>query len=293
MAAMLRPHLGCSDMDPHGRPNVTPYDALAGSLLRGARGARRRGALPGERRPRARGPGRAAGPGGRPLPALRGHSPINGTESRALMAALRRRIRQPGIKLPLLGNRNSDPYLADTLAAMREDGVSRAPAFATSPYWSYSSCRQYLEDIEHAAAAGPGRAAGRQAPPFPRPPGVRRARRRRPPGLARRAARHRQPTRSQSSSRTRSRPRSQRPTDTKNQPPVAGRRTSASTAVLPTQVAEQVRTVTRPRHRTRGLVYCSRSDAPVDAHGSSPSVDDHPRGARDGRHDSRSPCSYR
>jgi protoporphyrin/coproporphyrin ferrochelatase len=41
--------------------------------------------------------------------------------------------------------------------AMAADGVRRAVAFVTSAYSSYSSCRQYLDDIERArAAAGPG-----------------------------------------------------------------------------------------------------------------------------------------
>jgi ferrochelatase len=39
---------------------------------------------------------------------------------------------------------------------MEADGVRRALAFVTSPYGSYSSCRQYLEDIAAArAAVGP------------------------------------------------------------------------------------------------------------------------------------------
>jgi ferrochelatase len=39
---------------------------------------------------------------------------------------------------------------------MADDGVRRAVAFVTSAYSSYSSCRQYLDDIEQArAAAGP------------------------------------------------------------------------------------------------------------------------------------------
>ena len=40
---------------------------------------------------------------------------------------------------------------------MRDDGIRRALAFITSPYSSYSSCRQYLEDIARARdAVGPG-----------------------------------------------------------------------------------------------------------------------------------------
>src|SRR5262249_37567424 len=50
------------------------------------------------------------------------------------------------------GNRNWDPYLADTVAEMAAHGVRRAIAFVTSAYGSYSSCRQYLEDIENARA---------------------------------------------------------------------------------------------------------------------------------------------
>ncbi len=48
------------------------------------------------------------------------------------------------------GNRNWHPFLADTVAQMKADGVQRALAFVTSPYGSYSSCRQYLEDIDAA-----------------------------------------------------------------------------------------------------------------------------------------------
>jgi ferrochelatase len=52
------------------------------------------------------------------------------------------------------GNRNWDPYLTDTVRAMAKDGVTRAACFVTSAYSSYSSCRQYREDL--AAAALPG-----------------------------------------------------------------------------------------------------------------------------------------
>ncbi|MGA8114217.1 MAG: ferrochelatase [Actinocatenispora sp.] len=76
-----------------------------------------------------------------------GVSPIN-EQNRALLAALRTEFAGHGIDLPLYwGNRNWDPYLADTLARMRDDGVRRAIAFVTSPFGSYSSCRQYLDDI--------------------------------------------------------------------------------------------------------------------------------------------------
>jgi ferrochelatase len=86
-----------------------------------------------------------------------GVSPIN-EQNRALLAAIRDDFAANGIDLPLYwGNRNWHPMLADTLARMRDDGVRRAVAFVTSAYGSYSSCRQYLDDIAAArAAAGPG-----------------------------------------------------------------------------------------------------------------------------------------
>jgi protoporphyrin/coproporphyrin ferrochelatase len=81
-----------------------------------------------------------------------GVSPING-QCRELLAALRPVLDEAGITLPLYwGNRNWHPMLADTLRQMRDDGVRRALAFVTSPFGSYSSCRQYLDDIDAARA---------------------------------------------------------------------------------------------------------------------------------------------
>lgn len=85
-----------------------------------------------------------------------GVSPIN-DQCRQLLAALRVEFASHGLRIPLYwGNRNWHPMLADTLATMRDDGVRQAIAFVTSPYGSYSSCRQYLEDLAAArAAVGP------------------------------------------------------------------------------------------------------------------------------------------
>ena len=81
-----------------------------------------------------------------------GRSPIN-DQNRRLVAALRSALRDGGLDLPVYwGNRNWQPLLADTVAAMRADGVRRALAFVTSAFGSYSGCRQYGEDI--AAATG-------------------------------------------------------------------------------------------------------------------------------------------
>jgi ferrochelatase len=82
-----------------------------------------------------------------------GRSPIN-DQNRALLAALRAEMAAQGRIRPLYwGNRNWAPYLADTVAEMAEAGVRRAAVFVTSAYSSYSSCRQYLEDLEAARKA--------------------------------------------------------------------------------------------------------------------------------------------
>ncbi|GGJ81443.1 ferrochelatase [Pilimelia anulata] len=82
-----------------------------------------------------------------------GVSPIN-DQCRALLAAIGADFAAHGVDLPLYwGNRNWHPMLTDTLARMRDDGVRRAVAFATSAYGGYSSCRQYREDIDAARAA--------------------------------------------------------------------------------------------------------------------------------------------
>ena len=85
-----------------------------------------------------------------------GVSPSNG-QNRKLIAALDQELKAKGPHLPIyFGNRNWHPMLADTLGKMGDDGVKNALAFVTSAYSSYSSCRQYLEDIEHArASVGP------------------------------------------------------------------------------------------------------------------------------------------
>jgi ferrochelatase len=76
-----------------------------------------------------------------------GVSPIN-AQNRALIAALEPELDAHGIDLPVyLGNRNWHPFLRDTLRQMRDDGVERALAFFTSAFSSYSSCRQYRENI--------------------------------------------------------------------------------------------------------------------------------------------------
>ncbi len=81
-----------------------------------------------------------------------GVSPING-QNRTLIRALEAELRQHGPRLPIYwGNRNWEPYLADTLRQMAADGIHRALAFVTSAFSSYSGCRQYRENILKAQA---------------------------------------------------------------------------------------------------------------------------------------------
>ncbi|WP_432743012.1 ferrochelatase [Streptomyces sp. JH002] len=81
-----------------------------------------------------------------------GVSPING-HNRDLLAALRADFAAHGLDLPVYwGNRNWAPYVTDTLREIVRDGHRRVLTLATSAYSSYSSCRQYREDL--AAALG-------------------------------------------------------------------------------------------------------------------------------------------
>ena len=79
-----------------------------------------------------------------------GVSPINGI-NRALIAQIQIELAERGEKLPVyFGNRNWDPYLADTVESMRADGITRAAVFSTSAWGGYSGCAQYQEDITRA-----------------------------------------------------------------------------------------------------------------------------------------------
>lgn len=81
-----------------------------------------------------------------------GVSPIN-DQNRALQAALRAELDTRGLELPVLwGNRNWDPFLADALREAHAAGHRRLLAVVTSAYSSYSSCRQYREDLAGALA---------------------------------------------------------------------------------------------------------------------------------------------
>jgi protoporphyrin/coproporphyrin ferrochelatase len=81
-----------------------------------------------------------------------GVSPIN-QQNRELIAALKEELQRNGPHLPIYwGNRNWRPLLPDTLRQMAADGIHNALAFVTSAYSSYSSCRQYRQNIADAQA---------------------------------------------------------------------------------------------------------------------------------------------
>jgi ferrochelatase len=68
-----------------------------------------------------------------------------------LIAALEKELKQNGPQLPIYwGNRNWHPMLVDTIRQMASDGIRNALAFVTAAYSSYSSCRQYLQNISDA-----------------------------------------------------------------------------------------------------------------------------------------------
>lgn len=81
-----------------------------------------------------------------------GVSPIS-EHTRSLVGSVRSAFARRGRELPVYsGNRNWHPFLSDTVGRMRDDGIRNAAAFVTSAYSSYSSCRQYIEDIDAARA---------------------------------------------------------------------------------------------------------------------------------------------
>lgn len=108
--------------------------------------------------------------------ALGGRSPLN-EQHRHMLANLVDDLRERGIEVPVaLGNRNSQPWLADALRALREQGCQRVLCVLTSLLPSYSGCRQYREDIAQAIAAlGDDAPATAVLPPAPRLPGLRAA----------------------------------------------------------------------------------------------------------------------
>lgn len=76
-----------------------------------------------------------------------GKSPINELNDQ-LVDYLRDELARRGDNTPIvIGNRNWEPYGNDVIRELYADGARDITAIATSAYESYSSCRQYREDI--------------------------------------------------------------------------------------------------------------------------------------------------
>ncbi len=100
---------------------------------------------------------------GRPVPASRleqvasqylslgGVSPLNDLNRRLATRVASVFARRDSSVAVYVGNRNWRPYLADTMREMIAAGVQSAAVFTTSPYSSYSGCRQYMDDLDAAA----------------------------------------------------------------------------------------------------------------------------------------------
>src|SRR3954471_7020555 len=98
-----------------------------------------------------------------------GVSPIN-EQNKALIAAVEADLAAAGVDLPVYwGNRNWAPYVEDTWRQMADDGIEHVYVFPTSATASYSSCRQYHEDVARARAAmaSPTRPGGPTAEKLP------------------------------------------------------------------------------------------------------------------------------
>lgn len=81
---------------------------------------------------------------------LGGVSPIN-AQNRDLLECLRKELISRKIDTPIYwGNRNSHPFLAETVKQMYADGHRRVLSLVSSAYSSYSGCRQYRENLAKA-----------------------------------------------------------------------------------------------------------------------------------------------
>ena len=82
-----------------------------------------------------------------------GVSPVN-AQNRALRDALQAELAARGTAVPVYwGNRNWAPYLRDAVSEAVAAGHTRLLALTTSAYSSFSSCRQYRDDLAEARLA--------------------------------------------------------------------------------------------------------------------------------------------
>lgn len=76
-----------------------------------------------------------------------GKSPINALNAQ-LAARIQEELARRGDHTPVVvGNRNWHPYGDETLEKIYDSGARSVRAIATAAYGSYSSCRQYREDV--------------------------------------------------------------------------------------------------------------------------------------------------
>ena len=81
-----------------------------------------------------------------------GVSPLN-ANIRNIKKKLEIEIKSRDIDIPIfIGHRNVEPLIVNTVNEMKTSGVNRCLAWFSSPYSSYSSCRQYTENIENACS---------------------------------------------------------------------------------------------------------------------------------------------
>jgi protoporphyrin/coproporphyrin ferrochelatase len=100
-----------------------------------------------------------------------GVSPIN-DQNKALIAAVEKDLAAAGVDLPVYwGNRNWAPYVEDAWRQMADDGIEHVYVFPTSSTASYSSCRQYHEDVARARAAAGGGPTAEKLPHYFDAPG--------------------------------------------------------------------------------------------------------------------------
>ncbi|MBT4656264.1 MAG: ferrochelatase [Actinobacteria bacterium] len=79
-----------------------------------------------------------------------GKSPGN-DRMRALLAGVQTEVERRGLDLPVVwGNRNWHPFIEEAVTDLEQRGLHRVAAWFSSPNRSYSTCRQYLEQISAA-----------------------------------------------------------------------------------------------------------------------------------------------
>ena len=79
-----------------------------------------------------------------------GKSPGN-DRMRALLAGVQTEVERRGLDLPVVwGNRNWHPFIEETVTDLEQRGLHQVAAWFSSPNRSYSTCRQYLEQISAA-----------------------------------------------------------------------------------------------------------------------------------------------